>query len=329
VLAWRVHAYGEPADVLTLDEVEPPAPEPGTVTIDVAAAGLNFADILLCRGTYQVRPPLPFTPGLELAGTVRAVGAGVERVVPGQRVAAVPLLPAGGLAQVAAANADDCLPLPDELDDVRAAAMIITYQTAWLGLRQRAHLQADETLVVHAGVSGVGSAAIQLGVAMGAHVIATAGGPDKVARCLELGAHEAIDYRAVDLVEALREATGGRGADVIYDPVGGDVFDASRRCLAFEGRLVVVGFASGTIPVAPMNHALVKNYALLGLHLGAYRQHAPALVRAAHDELVAMLLAGTIDPLVMAERPLADVPAALDLLGDRGAIGKVVIIPSV
>jgi NADPH2:quinone reductase len=162
---------------------------------------------------------------------------------------------------------------------------------------------------------------------MGAHVIATAGGADKVQRCLELGAHEAIDYRAVDLVEALRDATGGRGADVIYDPVGGDVFDASTHCLAFEGRLVVVGFASGTIPVAPMNHALVKNYTILGLHWGLYRQHDPALVRAAHDELVAMVLDGTIDPVVMAVRPLADVPSALGLLAERGAVGKVVIQP--
>ena len=327
MLAWRVHAHGEPADVLTLDDVDPPTPPEGAVTIDVAAAGLNFADILLCQGTYQVRPPLPFTPGLELAGTVRAVGAGVEGVVVGQRVAALPLLPAGALEQVAVAKAADCLPLPDGLDDVRAAAMIITYQTGWFGLRRRARLHAGETLVVHAGVSGVGSAAIQLGVAMGARVIATAGGPDKVQRCLELGAHEAIDYRAVDLVEALRAATDGRGADVIYDPVGGDMFEASRRCLAFEGRLVVVGFASGTIPVAPMNHALVKTYSILGLNWGSYRQHAPELVRAAHDELVGLLLAGTIDPLVMAVRPLTDVPAALALLADRGAIGKVVITP--
>ena len=162
---------------------------------------------------------------------------------------------------------------------------------------------------------------------MGARVIATAGGPAKAARCLELGADEAIDYRAVDLVEALRTATEGRGADVIYDPVGGDVFDASRRCLAFEGRLVVVGFASGRIPDAPMNHLLVKNYTILGLHWGAYRRHHPGLVRTAHDELVALVLAGEIDPIVMAERPLDDVPDALALLADRGAVGKVVIRP--
>jgi NADPH2:quinone reductase len=160
---------------------------------------------------------------------------------------------------------------------------------------------------------------------MGAYVIATAGGADKVALCRELGANESIDYREVDLVDALRSATDGRGADVIYDPVGGDVFDASRRCLAWEGRLVVVGFASGRIPEAPMNHALVKNYSLLGLYWGAYREHDAALVQLCHDELMAMAADGRIDPLVMAERPLVEVPAALQLLADRGAYGKVVI----
>ena len=325
--AWRVHAHGEPADVLRLDDVDAPAPGPGQVAIDVAAAGLNFADILLCRGTYQERPPLPFTPGIELSGVVCAVGADVDGLVVGQRVAALPALPHGALAEVALARASDCFALPDDVDDVTAAAMIITYQTGWFGLRHRADLRPGETLVVHAGVSGVGSAAIQLGVAMGARVIATAGGPDKVQRCRELGAHEAIDYRAVDLVEALRAATDGRGADVIYDPVGGDVFDSSRRCLAFEGRLVVVGFASGRVPEPPMNHALVKNYTIIGLHWGAYRAHDPALVRRAHDDLVAMLRAGAIAPLVMATRPLNDAPAALELLRDRGAVGKVVIEP--
>ncbi len=325
--AWRAHAHGEPDDVLRLDEVDPPVPPPGHVAVDVRAAGLNFADLLLCRGTYQERPPLPFTPGLELSGVVRRVGAGVDGVRVGDRVAALPALPHGALAEVAVARAADCLPLPADVDDRTAAAMEITYQTGWFGLRHRAALQPGETLVVHAGASGVGSAAIQLGVAFGARVIATAGGPEKVQRCLELGAHEAIDYRGVDLVEALRAATDGRGADVIYDPVGGDVFDASRRCLAFEGRLVVVGFASGRVPEPPMNHALVKNYTIIGLHWGAYRTHDPALVRRAHDELIAMVQSGAVAPLVMAVRPFADVPAALDLLRDRGAVGKVVIEP--
>lgn len=325
--AWRVLAHGDPADVLRLDDVAVPEPAAGEVSIDVRATGLNFADILLCKGTYQSTPPLPFTPGLELAGTVRAVGDGVAGLTAGQRIAALPASPHGALAEITLAKATDCFPIPAALDDVTAAAMLITYQTGWFGLRRRANLQPGDTLVVHAGASGVGSAAIQLGVAMGAHVIATAGGADKVRVCKELGAHEVIDYRNVDLVEALRAATDGRGADVIYDPVGGDVFDASRRCLAWEGRLVVVGFASGRIPDAPMNHALVKNYTLLGLHWGGYRQHDPALVRACQDELVEWAASGRIAPLVMDVRPLDDVPDALALLADRGAVGKIVIRP--
>lgn len=323
--AWQVHAHGEPAAVLKLDDVEPSNPPAGHVSIDVAAAGVNFADILLCRGTYQEKPPLPFILGMEVAGTIRAVGLGVDALRVGQRVMALPAKPSGAYAEIAIAPEAGCYLIPDSLHDAAAAAMLITYQTGWFGLRRRAALQPGETLVVHAGASGVGSAAIQLGVAMGAYVIATAGGADKVAVCRDLGANVAIDYRDVDLVDALQSATDGRGADVIYDPVGGDVFDASRRCLAWEGRLVVVGFASGRIPEAPMNHALVKNYSLLGLYWGAYRQHNPSLVHECHEELMAMAADGRIAPLIMAERPIEEVPAALEMLADRGAYGKLVI----
>jgi NADPH2:quinone reductase len=236
-------------------------------------------------------------------------------------------LPHGAYADRALASISDCFPIPDSLSDAAAAALTITYQTGWFGLVHRAALQAGETLVVHAGASGVGSAAIQIGLACGARVIATAGGPDKVEVCHSLGAHEVIDYRAVDLVDALKAATDGLGADVIYDPVGGDVFDASRRCLAWEGRLVVVGFASGRIPEAPANHILVKNYSVVGVHWGGYRSRNPQLVRTCHEQLMAWHEAGAISPLVMAERPLSDVPAALALLADRGAYGKVVITP--
>jgi NADPH2:quinone reductase len=328
VKAWQVHDHGDPVDVLTLDEVDAPQPAAGQVAVDVAAAGVNFADILLCQGSYQEKPPLPFTPGLELAGTVRAVGEGVDDLAPGQRVVALPALPRGAYAEQSLAAASDCFAIPDSLSDTSAAALTITYQTGWFGLVHRAGLRRGETLVVHAGASGVGSAAIQIGLACGAHVIATAGGPGKVELCRALGAHEVIDYRAVDLVDALRAATSGRGADVIYDPVGGDVFDASRRCLAWEGRLVVVGFASGRIPEAPANHILVKNYSVVGVHWGGYRQRDPALVRRCHDQLMAWHAAGTIEPLVMEARPLAEVPAALALLADRGAYGKIAITVS-
>jgi NADPH2:quinone reductase len=256
---------------------------------------------------------------MEMSGTVRTTG---------QRVMATAAVPAGGLAEVALAEETKVFPIPDALDDAAAAAMLITYQTGWFGLHHRARLEAGESVLVHAGAGGVGSAALQLARAAGAYVIATAGGPDKVAICERLGADLAIDYRETDFVDAVKEATDGRGADVIYDSVGGDTFDRSRRCIAFEGRLVVVGFAGGRIAQAPANHVLVKNYSIVGLYWGAYQQRDPALVRRCHADLMRLYTEGAIDPLIMAVRPLADAPAALALLGDRGTYGKVVLRPS-
>ncbi len=208
-------------------------------------------------------------------------------VSPGQRVIALPALPRGGFAEQALASAADVFAVPDEMDDVTAAALPVTYQTGWFGLYHRAGLRDGETVLVHAGAGGVGSAAIQLAKARGARVIATAGGPDKVDLCRRLGADVAVDYRADDFVAVTNDVTDGRGADVIYDSVGGDTFDRSRRCIAFEGRIVVVGFAGGRIAEAPTNHLLVKNYGVLGLHWGGYRRLHPELVHRCHEELVA------------------------------------------
>jgi NADPH:quinone reductase-like Zn-dependent oxidoreductase len=206
--------------------------------------------------------------------------------------------------------------------------MYTAFQTAWFALHHRAAIRTGETLLVHAGAGGVGSAAIQLGVAAGAHVIATAGGPDKVALCRKLGAEHAIDYLdQPDFAPIVNELTGGRGADVIFDPVGGDVFDRSRRCIAWEGRLLVIGFASDTIPTVKVNHLLIKNYAVLGLYWGPYRERAPELIRRAHDEVIDLLEAGTISPLVMATYPLADAAAALQSLAGRGTYGRLVVLP--
>ena len=324
--AWQVHELGDPAEVLRLDDLPVPEAGAGEVRIQVDAVALNFPDVLLCQGKYQERPPLPFTPGLEVAGEVVAVGAGAGLVL-GQRVIAAPPLPRGGLAEQVLAPASAALPIPDSLSSTAAAAMFITYQTGWTGLHRRAGLQRGETLLVHAGAGGVGSAAIQLGRAAGAHVIATAGGPEKVEVCRGLGAEVVVDYLAEDFVAVVKDATAGRGADVIYDSVGGDVFDRSRKCIAFEGRLVVVGFAGGRIADAPTNHALVKNYSVVGLHWGLYRQMEPALIPRIHDELMALHSAGAIDPLIHAELPLEEAPAALARLGGRGTWGKVVLRP--
>jgi NADPH:quinone reductase len=324
--AWRVHELGEPVDVLRLDEVDAPLPGPGQVRIRVGAAALNYPDILLCQGRYQARPPLPFTPGLEVAGQVTAVGEGAE-IPLGARVAAMPELPAGGLAEVVVAAATEVLPVPDSMPDVAAAAFQLTYQTAWFALHRRAAIRPGETLLVHAGAGGVGSAAIQLGVAAGARVLATAGSPEKVRVCHDLGAEQAVNYRTDDFVEVVREATGGRGADVVVDPVGGDVLDRSRRCVAFEGRLVVVGFTGGRIAEVPTNHLLLKNYAVLGLHWGRYREVAPRLVREAHDELTRLYAGGRIDPLLFAELPLAEAPSGLRAIAERRTWGKLVVVP--
>lgn len=325
--AWRVHEHGRPVDVLRLDDgLAPLVPGPGEVRVAVEACALNFADSLLCEGTYQEHPPLPFTPGLELCGTVTDLGAGVDRAV-GERVIGLPLLPHGGLADEALCAAHDVFDVPQGMDAAVAAALPVTYQTAWFALHRRAGLQPGETVLVHAGAGGTGSATIELAVAAGARVLATAGGPDKVARCLALGAAEAFDYRAGDFVDLVKAATHGRGADVVVDPVGGDVFDRSRRCVAWEGRIVVVGFAGGRVAEAPTNHLMVKNYAVIGLHWGAYRARDPALVHECHRALIDLCTAGRIHPLVSTERAFTDAPRALADLAGRGTTGKVVLRP--
>lgn len=317
--AWRVHELGEPEQVMSLDEVALPIVGPGESLIRVRAAGLNFPDLLACRGGYQERPPLPFTPGLEVAGEV------VSGRLAGERVAAVASLPVGGLADYVVVADPDVYAVPSAMPDEKAAALLGTYLTGQVGLYRRAGLRAGESVLVHAGAGGVGSAAIQLAKAGEAQVIATAGGPAKTALCRELGADVVVDYTREDFVQVVKEVTGGRGADVVYDPVGGDVFDASRRCVAFEGRIVVVGFAGGRIADAPTNHALVKNYSVVGLHLGLYRQRDPAVLRAAFADLIDWWEAGLIDPLVGSRRPFAEVPTALRALGERGTVGKVVV----
>ncbi|MGY1709885.1 NADPH:quinone oxidoreductase family protein [Geodermatophilus sp. SYSU D00758] len=316
--AWRVHQLGNPSDVMSLDEVEQPTPAEGQLLVRVRAAALNFPDVLMAQGVYQEKPPLPYTPGVELCGEV---------VETGQRVIGSPSGGPGAFAEYALMDADNAWPVPDSLSDEKAAALYLTYQTGHVGLHRRAQLQPGEWLLVHAGAGGVGSAAIQLGKAAGARVIATAGGPRKVEVCRELGADHVVDYTAEDFVPVVKEVTGGRGADVVYDPVGGDVFDRSRKCIAFEGRLLVVGFTSGRIPEAPANHALVKNYSVVGLHWGLYRKMEPSLIAATHDALVALVGEGKVDPLVGAVRPLDEAPQALAQLADRSTVGKVVLLP--
>ncbi|MDX6355782.1 MAG: NADPH:quinone reductase, partial [Streptomyces sp.] len=220
--AWRVHQLGKPAEAMRLDEVPVPEPGPGEVRLRVLAAGVNFPDALLCRGEYQLRPPLPFTPGVEMCGEIDALGEDVTGLDVGARVITPALLPGGAFAEYAVVTAAGVLPAPEALDDAAAAAMHIAYQTGWFGLHRRAALRPGETLLVHAAAGGVGSAAIQLGKAAGATVIGVVGGPQKVKVARELGADVVVDRHAEDFVAVVKEVTAGRGANVVYDPVGGD-----------------------------------------------------------------------------------------------------------
>lgn len=325
---WLVEQHGEPLEVMTLAERPEPEPGPDEVALTVRACSLSYPDLLLIQGKHQQKVELPMTPGVELCGTVRAIGTGVSEFTIGDRVVGLSKLPAGALAEVALGSVGDLHPVPADLDDVAAAAMYTAFQTAWFALHHRAALRAGETLLVHAGAGGVGSAAIQLGVAAGARVIATAGSPEKVALCRDLGAEDVIDYVAdPDFAPVVNELTGGRGADVIFDPVGGEIFDRSRRCIAWEGRLLVIGFASETIPTVKVNHLLIKNYSVLGLYWGPYRESDPGLIRRAHEEIVALLHAGVIRPLVMATYGLDDAATALQSLGGRGTYGRLVVVP--
>jgi len=320
--AWRVDTYGAPEQVLRFAKIDPPRATPGTVVLRVHAAGVNFADLLAIAGEYQVKSPLPFTPGSEAAGTVLAAGPDVD-LAPGTRVAAFHLN--GAFAEQMQAASPAVFPLPDAMPWAEAAALTTTYQTAYFALALRARTQPGEVVLVHAGASGVGSAAIQVAKAMGAVVIATASTQEKLTHCRNLGADYTINYREQDFVDEVRRLTDHGGADVVYDPVGGDVFDRSTRCIAWEGRLVVIGFASGRIPEIRANRILLKNISIVGLQWPYYLLHAPQKLAAAHQHLVDWYKAGKISPLVDTVRPLSELPQALTALRSRRAAGKVVL----
>ncbi len=325
--AWQVSRHGEPEDVLELAEVPRPEPGPGQLLVRVLAAAANFPDALLCRGTYQVRPPLPFTPGVELCGEVVAAGPDVTGAAPGDRVIGGAVLPHGAFAEYALMHAAAAMPAPPGLDDAQAAPFHITYQTGWFGLHRRAHLAAGETLLVHAAAGGVGSGAVQLGKAAGAFVIGVAGGPAKARVVRDLGADVVVDRHGEDFVAVVKDVTSGRGADVVYDPVGGDAFRRSTKCIAFEGRILIVGFASGDIPSAALNHALVKNYSILGLHWGLYAQRDPGAIADCHAELTRLVADGAIKPLISERLPLADVPDGIRRLAQGSTTGRIVFLP--
>ncbi len=320
---WRVHEYGDYRQQLRLESAAPePVRNPGQVLVAIKAVGLNFADLLSIQGRYQVRAPLPFTPGIEASGVVLEADE-MGKVAGGRRV--IVAMPWGALADRVALDAASCFPVPDGMRLPEAAGLLIAYQTAHFALCRRAALQRGEFLLVHNGAGGVGSAAIQIGKALGATVAATAGGPEKVAVCRRAGADHVIDYRDGDFVAAIMELTSGRGADVIYDSIGGDVFDASTRCIAFEGRLLVIGFAGGRIPSIAANRVMLKNISVVGLNWGAYRERHRHVVAAVHDEICALHRDGAISPLIFDTYPFAELPRALEDLESRRSYGKLIV----
>ncbi|WP_299616284.1 NADPH:quinone oxidoreductase family protein [Pelagibius sp.] len=314
--------WGGP-ETLRVEELPTPEPGEGQVLLEVAAAGVNFADTLMIAGKYQERPAFPFAPGLEVAGRIAALGPGVEGLSVGQRV--IGLTDWGGYAEAALARAADVFPIPDALGWAEAAGFPITYGTAHCALRWHGDLQPGEVLLVHGAAGGVGLAAVEIGKALGARVIATAGGAEKLAIAETHGADDLIDYRKEDIRERVKALTEGRGADVVFDPVGGDVFDASLRAIAWSGRLLVIGFAAGRVPQIPANILLVKNVAAMGVYWGSYRKHAPARLAGEFEELFAWFEAGRLKPHVSHKLDLSEAAEAMALLVNRRSTGKVVL----
>ncbi|MDW2778168.1 MULTISPECIES: NADPH:quinone oxidoreductase family protein [unclassified Pseudomonas] len=313
-----------PARNLVLEEVASPLPKKNEILLDVQAAGVNFPDTLIIEGKYQFQPPLPFSPGGEAAGVVAAVGEKAGAFKVGDRVMA--LTGWGAFAEQVAVPFYNVLPIPVSMDFTTAAAFGMTYGTSMHALRQRGQLQAGETLLVLGASGGVGLAAVEIGKAMGARVIAAASSAEKLAVAKAAGADELIDYSQANLREEIKRLTGGQGVDMIYDPVGGELFEQAVRGLAWNGRLLVVGFASGSIPQLAANLVLLKGAAVLGVFWGAFAQRQPEDNAANFHQLFAWHAEGKLKPLVSRTYPLAEAGAAIEKLGQRQAVGKLVVL---
>jgi NADPH:quinone reductase len=324
VRALLCREYG-PIENLKVEDVPSPRPGPGEVLVEVKASALNYPDVLLVQGLYQVKPPLPFSPGMELAGIVKELGADVRGVSAGQRVIASP--GRGGFAQECVVAADRVTPLPASMDFETGSAFLLTYCTSLHALQDCGGLRPGETLVVLGAAGGVGTSAIEIGKAMGARVVAAASSEDKLAFCRKLGADETIDYGAADLRQRILELTSGKGADVVYDPVGGAHTDAALRATAWRGRLLVIGFASGVIPQIKLNLVLLKERSLVGVYWGDWTQRDPQGQRRNVERLAAWFAEGKIKPAVSERVSLAEAPAAMTRILQRKVMGKVVVLP--
>ncbi|WP_440811769.1 NADPH:quinone oxidoreductase family protein [Pseudomonas syringae] len=316
-------AFG-PATTLVLEDVPDPKIKHNEILLDVHAAGVNFPDTLIIEGKYQFKPPFPFSPGGEAAGVIAAVGEKVSHLKPGDRVMA--LTGWGSFAEQVAVPHYNVLSIPERMDFTTAAAFSMTYGTSMHALKQRANLQPGETLLVLGASGGVGLAAVEIGKAMGARVIAAASSAEKLEVAINAGADELINYSETSLKDEIKRLTNGNGADVIYDPVGGDLFDQAIRAIAWNGRLLVVGFASGRIPDLPVNLALLKGASVVGVFWGSFAQRQPQDNAANFKQLFAWFEEGKVKPLVSTIYPLERAGEAIDLLGGRRAVGKVVVL---
>jgi NADPH2:quinone reductase len=317
------HRWG-PIDDLTLEEVAPPAPGAGQLVIDVAATGVNYADSIMVAGRYQTKPPLPFSPGLETAGVVLRCGDGVTRYRPGDRVMAI--LAYGGFAEQAVADEVETFAVPDGMPLDEAGAFPIAYISSHVAIRWQGRLEAGETMLVLGAAGGVGLTAVEIGKAMGARVIAAASTADKLAAARARGADEGVNYATENLTERVMALTDGRGADVCFDPVGGEVFDAALSALGWGGRILLIGFVGG-VPQIPANRLLVKHRSALGSSLRYFRWHAPDKLRLSVEELTRWYVEGKLAPCVTHRLPLEGTVEAIRLLTDRKAHGKLVVMP--
>lgn len=314
-----------PPDSLVVEELPDVVAGPGQVAIDVQAAGVNFPDVLIIQNKYQFKPELPFTPGSELAGVVRAAGEGVTHLKPGDKVLA--FVSQGAFAQQIAVPAAMAMPMPPGLDFDTAAAITLTYGTSHHAVVDRAQLKAGETMLVLGAAGGVGLAAIEIGKALGARVIAAASSDEKLAVCRDHGADATINYSTTDLREAIKEATDGKGPDVIYDPVGGVYAEPAFRSIAWRGRYLVIGFANGEIPKLPLNLPLLKGASIVGVFWGEFAKREPKANLAAMRELMGWMAEGKVRPHISGRYALADTPKALNDMAARKVTGKVVIQP--
>jgi len=316
------HELTGPA-ALRLEEVPEPHPGPGQVRVKVRACGVNFADSLITRGQYQRQPQLPFSPGFEVAGEVLELGAGVTGIAVGDRV--IGMAGHGGYAEQAVIDVQRCVPMPAAMPFEHGAAFPVVFGTSHIALWHRARLQAGETLVVHGASGGVGLTAVAIGKQLGATVIATASSPEKLEMARQQGADHLINSNDEDVRARIKALTDGRGAEVIYDPVGGDLFTASLRSIAFEGRILVIGFAGGTVPQIPANHLLVKNVDVIGVNWPAYAELNPQVMTRSFQTLIDWYLTGAIQPHISAIYPLDQAVEAIHQVVTRKSTGKVVI----